>query len=353
MLDTDTTVGTDHSRVDGLPQEDAAATPLVFLHSSWRTSSTWAWLKFREQAETIGYYEPFHGLMATRSRADAKSLDYQYWDSSHPPSAPYLLEYVPLIRESGGVPFADAAMPFEWCIPLGGLRGQLRESEQHYLSVLLRHAELRRKLPVFGDTRTLGRLWAIKNRFGGFHISLHRNLWQQWASYLHYKRAGNLYFFDVTAWVLASEGDPYFTRIITGYGGRQGMGPGGVCGLVRSLPDADVFEMFMALHLYLYLHADLSCDLATDVTRMARDETYRRGIESDVRQGTGLSVSFADVRDERRLSAAEASLDGIDWDRVREHGAVAARALGGFADVEALSCEAAQYVEAAFAEACR
>src|SRR5690348_7316763 len=105
-----------------------AIIPLVFIHSSWRTSSTWAWLKFRGLSETIGYYEPFHGLMATRTRAEAKSVDYKSWDSRHPPGKPYGLEYVPLIRHSGGVPFADAAMAFEWFVPLGGLRGQLRNN---------------------------------------------------------------------------------------------------------------------------------------------------------------------------------------------------------------------------------
>lgn len=325
----------------------------IFIHSSWRTSSTWAWLKFRELAETLCYYEPFHGLMATRTRSDAKSIDYKSWDSKHPPAKPYGLEYVPLIRPTGGLPFADPAMSFQWFIPQGGLRGELRDSEQKYLAMLIRHAELRSKHPVFGCTRSLGRLWAIRNRFGGCHIFLHRNLWQQWASYLHYKRADNSYFYDAMAWVLASEDDPYFGRIISDYGGKPGMGAGGVCGLVRSLPDTEVFGIFMALHLYLYLHAALSADLMMDVTRMARDADCREGFESDLKKSTGLGVSFADIREERRLSAAEAKFDKVDWDRVAEHGRAAARALGAFADVEVLSQNAARFIASACAEACR
>ena len=111
----------------------AQSRPPVFIHSSWRTSSTWVWLKFRQLPETMSYYEPFHGLLAKRTRAEAQSIDYRSWDSNHPPGDPYGLEYLPLIRETGGVPFSEPAMAFEWFIPLGGIRGRLRDTERKYL----------------------------------------------------------------------------------------------------------------------------------------------------------------------------------------------------------------------------
>ena len=331
----------------------ARTSPRVFIHSSWRTSSTWVWLKFRQLPETMSYYEPFHGLLARRSRADAQSLDYRSWDSNHPPGDPYGLEYLPLIRDTGGVPFAEPAMAFKWFVPLGGVRGELRNSERQYLGFLIRYAELCGKVPVFGDTRTLGRLWAIKNNFGGYHVFLYRNLWQQWASYLYYKRSDNFYFYDTMAWILESEGDLWFARVVDYYARRRHMGTDDVPGLLRSLPDDDVFGVFMTFHIYLYLHASLSADLTMDVTRMARDKGYRCDIERELKDGTGLSVSFADVRDERRPGATDADPDAIDWDAIREHGRSASLALKKFADPDYLARRAAEFIDAAFAEAHR
>ncbi len=331
----------------------ARTSPRVFIHSSWRTSSTWVWLKFRQLPETMSYYEPFHGLLATRSRADAQSLDYRSWDSNHPPGDPYGLEYLPLIRDTGGVPFAEPAMAFEWFIPLGGVRGELRKSERKYLGLLIRYAELCGKIPVFGDTRTLGRLWAIKSNFGGYHIFLYRNLWQQWSSYQYYKRSDNLYFYDTMAWILGSEGDPWFAHIVDYYARRRHMGTDDVPGLLRSSPDHDVFGVFMAFHIYLYLHAGLSADLTMDVTRIARDEDHRRNIERELKVGTGLSLSFSDVLDERRSGATDFDPDAIDWDEIREHGRSASRALSKFADPDYLARRATEFIDAAFAEAYR
>ena len=56
----------------------------------------------------------------------------------------------------------------------------------------------------------------------------------------------------------------------------------------------------MALHLYLYLHAELCADLTMDVTRMARDDNIAAISSETSKTRTGLPVSFCDIRDERR-----------------------------------------------------
>ena len=327
--------------------------PPVFIHSSWRTSSTWVWLKFRQLPETISYYEPFHGLLAKRTRAEAQSIDYRSWDSNHPPGDPYGLEFVPLIRETGGVPFSDPAMAFEWFIPLGGIRGRLRDSERKYLGFLIRYAELHGKAPVFGDTRTLGRLWAIKNDFGGYHIFLYRNLWQQWSSYLQYKRSDNFYFYDAMAWVLGSNNASYFSYAVDSFTRRARATGDSLPASLRCAPDKEVFGLFMALHLYLYLHAGLCADLTMDVTRMARDDNYRADIERDIKTRTGLPVSFSDIRDERRRGITSADAAAVDWDAIREHGRLAARELSSLAGTDKLARRADELINDAYAEAHR
>jgi hypothetical protein len=346
----------------------------IFIHSSWRTSSTWIWLKFRQLRETMCYYEPFHGLLATRTREEASTIDFKSWDSNHPQSDPYGLEYLALIRETGGIPFSEPAMAFQWFIPAGGLGGELRPTEKKYLRFLIRYAELSGKTPVLGDTRTLGRIRAIKATIGGYHIFVHRNLWLQWASYLYYKRLGNFYFYDTMAWILANNGDRYLSYLIEYCREREcqsraptrphrehpseAIGQEGQLGSwlpnwLRTSPDRDVFTVFMAFHIYLYLHAELATDLTIDVTKMARDDAYRCDVERQLAERTLLPVSFYDIRDERRLQPTEIDAEAIDWDRIREHAAAAVVALSGFGDAKRLARKADEFINAALAEALR
>src|SRR4051812_48627234 len=72
----------------------------IFIHSSWRVSHTWFWLKFRKNPATICFYEPFHEALATITRPTVENLGPRSWNSGHPGSEPYLREFLPLIRKA-------------------------------------------------------------------------------------------------------------------------------------------------------------------------------------------------------------------------------------------------------------
>src|SRR5271155_1926691 len=196
----------------------APAVQLIFLHSSWRTSSTWFWSKFRPFSETACFFEPFSEELGTITSEKAAWAGFNVWDSRHPPIDPYYLEYLPIIQSTGGVALFDRPMSLDWFIPVGGLRGELREAEIQYLALLIEHAREQGKTPVFGATRSLGRLWAIKSSFGGFHVFLHRNLWRQWLSYLYHKRRSYHYIYETTALITARSADPFLADMADFYG---------------------------------------------------------------------------------------------------------------------------------------
>jgi hypothetical protein len=279
-----------------------------------------------------------------------------------------------LIRDTGGIPFSDPAMAFQWFIPAGGLGGQLRPTEKQYLGFLIRYAELSGKTPVLGDTRTLGRIKAIKRTLGGYHIFVHRNLWVQWVSYLYYKRSGNFYFYDTMASILTNSNDCFLSQLIEYHvgpkyasseptcanGDHPPEGPGEesqvtswVPNWLQTSPDHAVFSVFMAFHIYLYLHAGLSADLTIDVTKMARDDAYRCDVERQLAERTLLPVSFSDIRDERRLQPTEMDAGAIDWDRIREQAAAAVAALCEFGNATRLARQAEEFINAALMEALR
>ena len=104
--------------------------PPVFIHSAPRTSSTWFWAKFRELPSTLCFYECFNEAMAWLDRDQASVRDSKSWDSRHSQAEPYYKEFVPLIRRSGGVRLFQPAMTNQWFMPIGGLKGELRQSEK-------------------------------------------------------------------------------------------------------------------------------------------------------------------------------------------------------------------------------
>jgi GR25 family glycosyltransferase involved in LPS biosynthesis len=341
----------------------AAPPPLIFLHSSFRTSSTWFWNKFRPFRETVCYYEPFNDDLGTITTEKAVWASFNAWDSRHPPAGPYYREYLPLIQPVGGVRSHDRSMSLDWFTPTGGLRGELRPTEIEYIALLIDHAHRQGRIPVFGETRSLGRLWAIKNSFGGLHVFVCRNLWRQWLSYLYYGRRGMNYFRDSTARLINRSEDPFLAGIAGFYLKRafgfrrchhneeaQSRVIDERLGLLLSLPEGHAFAMFMALHIYLYLHAQFSADLAVDVTKLARDGGYRSRIESELARQTGLEISLSDVADEQRPSGVAIGVAAIDWDEIRDHARVAAQTLSAFADPRELMLNAIALIDSTIEE---
>jgi GR25 family glycosyltransferase involved in LPS biosynthesis/glycosyltransferase involved in cell wall biosynthesis len=339
----------------------------VFIHAAHRTSSTWFWLKFRELPSALCFYEPFNQALNWVTPARVERLGGHSWDSRHPKSAPYFREYAPLLREGGGIKHFAPAMPIQWFIPLGGLRGELRPAEKDYLSLFIEYASESGKTPVFGDCWSLGRIWAIKQTIEGFHIFQSRNLWQQWVSYLYYKRQGNLTFYLTTVDILWRDDDPFFQYLIE-RGLKHAAEPWSGTGpkpsplhwnrlyeniprdaakvrQIETLPEHHAFALFMGLQIYLYLNAQLCADLQADVTRMARDERYRTEIEREIEQRTGLPVSFADVADVPPQTAVVFDQDSVDWDEIHEYGRVAAEMLSEYGDPTQLAANAKAFID--------
>jgi GR25 family glycosyltransferase involved in LPS biosynthesis/glycosyltransferase involved in cell wall biosynthesis len=359
-------LGADSASVE-IKERMAALAPPVFIHAAPRTSSTWFWLKFRELPSALCYYEPFNYALNWMTPERAESLGGDSWESRHPKAKPYYREYVPLLRKANGVQHFQPAMTMQWYLPQGGLRGELRPAEKDYLSLLIEHANEAGKAPVFGDCWSLGRIRAIKQTYDGFHIFQYRNLWQQWLSYLSYKRRGSLTFYLSTVDIIWREDDPYF-RYLVDRGLKHAAEPWSGNGPKPSplywnrmyeniprdpdkvrpleiLPEHQAFAQFMGLYIYLYLHAQLCADLQADVTRMARDNGYRIDIEREIEQKTGLPVSFADVADVPAQTAVEFDQASVDWDEIREHARVAVEMLSKYGDPVHLAANAKALID--------
>jgi glycosyltransferase involved in cell wall biosynthesis len=331
----------------------------IFIHSSWRTCSTWFWSKFRQMPSTLALFEPFNQFLNTITTDEALAFSHAIWGSRHPPTEPYCYEYLPLIRRSGGVRLFKDSFPFDWFIPNGGLWGKLRREETKYIALLLREAQLRGRVPVLGFCRSLGRLAAIKGTFGGLNIFLLRNLWRHWISYVALREAGDGFFYDTVPLLANRQDDPFLAYLAGYYLERvapladkaclpQVIGAPRGQELLSALPKTDMFGMFAGLHIYLYLHARMSADVTVDATRVARDKKYRSTIEDELRQRTHLPVSFGDSIDQGARS--DHKWDQVDWDAIREHADKAIHSLRPSGDSKVLARWAKSWINDAFVE---
>jgi hypothetical protein len=257
----------------------------LFLHSSFRVSSTWLWSRIRSKHQFVAFYEVFNEQLADISSEQLPLHSPDCWHSKHPPGAPYFLEFLPLMRETGGVANYDASMAFDLFIPSEGIDGAISKQEEIYLGGLIEHAESLGKIPLLSCKRGLGRMHAIKSAFSGFHILSYRNLFQQWCSYTSQYFGGQPFFFNTIRRTIESTLHDSFFQYLHDVFPLDRM----------SIDSSDYFYCFLLLHLYLYGQAADAADLLLDVNRMASDHAYRESVEREIAELTGVDVDFSDA----------------------------------------------------------
>jgi len=170
----------------------------VFIHSLFRTGSTYIWNKFRQHPDFYCYYEPFHQVLA--------DLDYRHpeiWRHDrdctqtmrHPElTQNYLEEYKKLLRPNRkGVPYFQKSFSFDdFC----NTDKDQNPAQEKYVAFLVSQAEEKRALLQFN--RSSLRISWFKAYFpGAIHIYLVRHPGDQFHSYLDMQVLHNLDIFLV------------------------------------------------------------------------------------------------------------------------------------------------------------
>ncbi|MGD9657875.1 MAG: hypothetical protein AB7U61_09615 [Methylocystis sp.] len=274
-------------RILDLPQFMLEASDdVIFLHSSFRVSSTWLWSRFKAVDGILAFYEIFNERLAVVTREQAAKEESKDWRSKHPAGLSYFSEFIPLIREEGGVESYDFRMGMASFVPVGGLTGRLADSEKRYVSSLIAHAHRLGKRPLLSDTRTLGRIRALKHCFGGIHILVYRNLFHQWCSYSEQMAYDNPTFFNSIQTIIKhSQHDPYFAILARRFDIET-----------LSIDNSDLFYAFVFMHLYIYSQMLDVSDISLDVTRVAKSPDLRRSMERVIFDSTRIALDLSDAR---------------------------------------------------------
>ena len=165
----------------------------IFIHSLFRTGSTYIWNTFRKNPDYHCYYEPLHQVLADVTRDDletALTIDFKL--VNHPPIQKYYLhEYRDLFnKDEASLPYFKKSFSFdEFCL------NDKNPDLKKYIDHLLKGAGS--KIPLLQFNRSALRIRWFKNNYRkGLHVYLVRNPHDQWASYEHlYKKTNDPTFF--------------------------------------------------------------------------------------------------------------------------------------------------------------
>jgi hypothetical protein len=306
-----------------------------FVHSGFRTSSTWLWLKLRQVDGVRAYYEPFNELLASMSKFEAGSLNPGTWNSHHPTSDPYFLEFIDLINEQGGIKNYQTEMSFEGYIPINGVDGDLSAYEEDYISLLIGSAHEAGRRPALCAVRSLGRSRAIHKKFGGTHLLLTRNLHEQWCSFSEQAADGNNYFFDIFfRQVECCKHDPFLRHLVETLTKRG-----------RRSEVSEQYVLFLLSQLYLNAVAFDVCQIKIDVTEIGNRAATREEAEIGLSQALGSKIDLRDVQ----AHVSYSSLDAKSRNSVEK----IARQLLSEMFIPNASAECGKYVQEAFEDAFR
>lgn len=240
---------------------------VVFVYSCFRAASTWFWSRLRSHRGLCCYYEVFNEQLEHLSLVDIPAVRPDNWRSHHPDSGPYLIEFASLLGTTPGI----AGFPVE--SPLGsrfigaaGIEGPLDRDVEAYLARLVESAKASKRVPVITCTRMLGRAAGLRMAFGGTHILLVRNLFEQWNSVYGQLRSGNDYFLRMVFNQLSyGRQDRFFAYLMSMFDDR---GEESFESWMRDENSDAVFCCYVVSRVYLLLVTRRHCDLVVDVTSL-------------------------------------------------------------------------------------
>ncbi len=189
----------------------------IFIHSIFRSGSTYLWNKFRSAGNYWSYHEPFHEVMLDLEIKDQKEIFGNPIEEhtkllGHPPTDKhYFWEYFTINKK---VPAFRKEFIFDYfCTDTD----DIHEDMENYIYFLIGYAH---KRSVFKFTRSSMRSRWLKKHFDSVNIYLLRNSRSQFESYQNHFRNGNLYFHTMSLITIGKNQRKYslFSEISKKYG---------------------------------------------------------------------------------------------------------------------------------------
>jgi hypothetical protein len=271
--------------------KDTNSSSPIFIHSLFRAGSTYIFNVFRRSSYQYWcYQEPLNEYITFADSEPEKLLQIHKQATEylrHPElDKPYFYEFYAISKDIGdllkrNLPYYSYFFPKE---------DELLALSQ-YFDCLITKSQGR---PVLQCCRTSGRVKHLRSRFGGSHIFLWRNPWDQWWSY----RIG---FDTYNLWIMNSHTLPGFLRSIKNelclpeFHDSDLFLEYNFFNSVR-LSSQDSYKLFFGLWCHAMLEAKPACDFSISIDMFSNSESYRRQISNQF-SDIGIDSNTLDFTD--------------------------------------------------------
>ncbi len=261
-------------------------TEAVFVHSWFRSGSTWLWKKFRDHPGFCAYYEPLNEELPAWTPERLKGPPTRAFEGDNHPAlaTPYYFEYLDLV-EQGRLGF-DQRNSYERYLLEAD---ESDETLARYLQNLIDAARASALRPALCFCRSQLRAGWMKRQFGGLHIAQIRNPWDQWKSFARHPYFNNRTL--ITAYCIERRRRGSFAHVtgfaelVSAWENRQ----------TARLSEIDCFAVYITLWLTSSIHALASSDMVIDTDQLGMSSDARRAAETEL-QRLGLPCDLSDCR---------------------------------------------------------
>ena len=276
------------------------ATPdVIFVHSLFRSGSTYIYNALKRAGKFHIYHEPMHEVIASLpsswdelgSRKDQlkSTLRHDFLVGGYFDEFSHLLSSIKKTF--------DPKFGFDYYFMDAGDKASDLKA---YIDLLMASAS---KPPVLQCTRTCGRISWLKENYKSNHIFLLRNPWDQWYSY-----KVDPYIATTPRIIYSQSNSPAVLKaVFEASGAFPLMGRDTqekvVYGFKRPLdPDQDYF-LFFGLWLHSFVCGERDCDIFIDMDELSASEAYRAECLAKL-DGIGIkSIDFSDANLHRSVFA--------------------------------------------------
>lgn len=271
---------------------DSGSKPPIFIHSLFRSGSTYLFNVFRRSAGGYWCYQEALHEYALHANEDPERLLFDH-DDGWVKSMRH-----PILQEHYFQELYDVWPAWKDTLPDKAVYDGYFAShtEDVGLTFLQTLARVARGRPVFQECRTAGRIAPLKKVMGGTHLYLWRNPWDQWWSYKVSR------YFDVANLLIISAPDlPPPIRLMRNALHVEILTQGGVHDkfshyLNRFLTAEESYLVFYMLWCFGIREGLKEADLMLSIDRLSDAADYRSEILSGLQTAGIGDIDFSDCR---------------------------------------------------------
>lgn len=267
----------------------------IFIHSLFRTGSTYIWNKFRELDTFTCYYEPLHNELIGIRKVTEDTDTYKFKYNKHPQlDKDYFWEFNPFIEDDGGViNFKEKFVADDFCY--NGNNPDMRA----YIDMLIGDASCR---PVLQFNRSALRTkWFKHNYKDSVSIYLVRDPKDNFMSFERYLSDGNPFFSAMDLVFISYNIDQPVFYWLCKYMDIEPMNEGiedaiSICSdKILNYSLVHRYMMFYTIWYSALLFNSVYADIIIDINKLTDSITYNNSVTESLSNLGVFGITFEDA----------------------------------------------------------